>query len=220
MVTTTRLGPLRTTYPVVGPAEMPALLADQILQTWPERVSCPGWKRSDQAKGSARVYFTDDFRFSVAWNKPDVHRDALVASEAVAVAELDETIAGAMPEKLHAVYRIRWCARHWQAAGLDVIPNLTWDADDPEESVWWTCAGIPREPAMAIVEARPKYLKMPTFRAGMLAALEHVRPRKLLCYGGLPDFLPDWVEARWCQAFTPHNRLTGNPGFLRAAVAD
>ena len=214
-MTTDRLGPLRTLYPVDDVVGMPLLLASGIPSTWPERVTCQGWQRVDQAGGAAHTYFTDDFRFTSAWSKPEVHRAALVRSGAVAVAEPDETIQGPWPEKLHAVYRMRWVARHWQAAGLPVIPLLTWDADDPEGSVWWACAGIPAAPEMAIVEARPRYLDRPEFRAGMLAAIRHVRPRRILCYGGLPDFLPAELEVRWCRAWTPHWRSRGESGVIR-----
>lgn len=214
-MTTGRLGPFRRRYSVVGHYQMPGLDPNMILSKWPGWISCVGYQPRDrQLDGSVLVHYTDDFRFTRAWNKPELYVQQLQRSGAVGAVEPDHSVYvdDPWPEQMHAIFRTRWCGRHWQAAGVRIVPSLTWTTPD---SVLWTCAGIPEEPAMVAVEARPSYIQRSEYREGLLAALELVRPRRLLCYGALPSWLPRWLDdVRWCRPWSPSWRMKGVAGLL------
>lgn len=218
---TDRLGPLRRVYPTDGAMQIPVLRRDRLAGDWPDDVQCVGYTQIADLEGSALVHYTDDFRFASAWSKPELYARRLLKSGADFVVEPDESVYAndPWPEKLHAVYRARWCARHWQEAGILVAPSLSWDEADPAGSVAWTCAGIPVGPPLAVVEARPRSTRSEVYRQGLAAALRVVRPQRLLLYGSRPDWLDDALheaktEIRWCRAWTPHWRRLGTAGSL------
>jgi len=67
-------------------------------------------------------FYVDDYRFGALWSKPH----AVLETQCFAAVEPNPSIFDQTPfaMALHAIYRKRWIARHWQAMGLRVLVDL------------------------------------------------------------------------------------------------
>lgn len=156
-----------------------------------------------KAHGGILGFFVDDYRFACCWSYPARMTKALLDLGLAAVCEPDFSVYTDDPiaVQLHAAYRMRWCGRYFQEAGLDLIPTLTWGDARSFDFCW---AGIPVECPVAAIENRncgAKWHKQ--FNIGLRTALEEVAPKVLIVYGerrlsGWMDLPPGqavyWVE--------------------------
>jgi hypothetical protein len=158
-----------------------------------------------KAHGGILGFFVDDYRFVCAWSYPSRMVAALAGLGLAAVCEPDFSLWADDPraEQLHAVYRSRWVARYWQECGLHVIPSLNWS---DEASFAWAWAGLPVGVEVAAVECRSCGSARREFNAGLAAACEVVRPRNLIIYGPVNDWvsMPSGVAPVWVEP--PTNR--------------
>ena len=118
--------------------------------------------------------------------------------------------------RLYNVYRNRWCARYWQEAGLNIIPNLGMPSPMmAREKYAWYHAGMPRSAPVVAVQCRSEMRKSDRrekFAQGMKLAMEDFQPEQCIIYGGeearkwlaphLPKsvkyhYLTSWVEGRF-----------------------
>lgn len=141
-------------------------------------------------------FYTYDHHFENWWNLPH-HYTSKVLNAGIKMAVVpDFSLYGGLPAvvNLMNVFRAQWLGRYFQEAGIKVVPRLNWAYEDSWE---WCFAGIPKDPPCAAIcaqtsltpaegdggsrEAREKYVA-----DGLRAAMDIVRPRSLLNYGGPP----------------------------------
>ena len=67
-------------------------------------------------------FYVDDYRFGALWSKPH----AVLDTACFAAVEPNPSIFDQTPFAMavHAIYRKRWLARHWQACGLRTFVDL------------------------------------------------------------------------------------------------
>ncbi len=140
--------------------------------------------------GSAAHFFLDDYRFEVAWSKPE--RAISRVSRVGAALTPDFSLWTEMPLCMQQwqVYRSRWCGAWMAHHGITVIPTASWSGP---ESYAWAFAGISAGSVVAVsaVGTRRDRVASRLFAAGFDAMCSAIRPRLVLAYGPLPDGLPD-----------------------------
>ena len=67
-------------------------------------------------------FYTDDYRFSALWGKPD----DVVNTGCVSAVEVNYSITSQMPYPvaLYRIYQKRWLSRYWQSQGIRIIADL------------------------------------------------------------------------------------------------
>ena len=153
----------------------------------PSRLAAYSDRRAcDAARpGDAVHFFVDDYRFEVAWSKPE---RALSRVRHVGLALTpDFSLWREMPPvaQMWQVYRSRWCGAWWAAHGVDVIPTVSWS---DEASHAYAFAGIPAGSVVAVSSVGVLRDKdaLRLFAAGTEAMLQAVSPSKVICYGAWP----------------------------------
>lgn len=126
--------------------------------------------------------FCDDYRFAGCWTRPECFLEGMRQRGYAQACSPDFSTYGDSPiiEQMYAVFRSAWVARYWQLHGIRIIPSLTWSDERSYAFAW---CHIPRRPPLAIVDARSRIAATEAFRKGFAAAMEAVRPEKLIVYG-------------------------------------
>ena len=83
-----------------------------------------GWgsvRRKSAMRGTWHFY-TDDYKFTAIWKKPD----ELITTKAVAAVEVNYTTDDQMSRAvcLYRIYQKRWLARYWQTQGYRIFVDL------------------------------------------------------------------------------------------------
>ena len=148
-------------------------------------------------QGKAVHFFIDDYRFNCVWTTPDKYIAALRRFDAVCAP--DFSIYTDMPVALQIYnhYRKHWCTAYWQYLGINVIPTISW-AD--ERSFNWCFDGEPERSTVAIstVGTQKSPADKRRFLAGFNEMVSRLKPRKILCYGRIPDEIAPQVTPIGC----------------------
>jgi len=111
-----------TIFSTNNPQQVPALLKDldacyidQPLLAW-------GSVRRSKKNHGTWHFYTDDYRFTALWNKPEMVPD----TGCLAAVEVNYTIHENTPYPiaLHHIYKKRWLSRYWQSRGIRIIVDL------------------------------------------------------------------------------------------------
>jgi hypothetical protein len=150
------------------PSLLPELQADQVagpVTTW-------GTQGARRPMRGTWHFYTADSKFDPLWRRP--HR--VLYSRPAAVCECNFSTIEQSPFafSLWNIYKKRWLARYWQAAGLRVFVDLNVDADL-------------NAPSAAVGGARPNLLGVPAGWAAYSSRAHADRPENLL---------PEWETAR------------------------
>lgn len=84
-----------------------------------------------------------------------------------------------LPIQMGQVFKNRWCGAHWQAAGLCVLPTITW-ADNRSYSFCFD--GAPTHSPVVVSTVGCSGSKQ-QFLAGYDKMLEVLQPEVIVCYG-------------------------------------
>lgn len=193
-----------------SPWDIPLLRSDVLCSVVPDRV----WDRSPESTTSAAWYcysagpntippagereggilgfFTEDFRFEVAWNDSPTFTSRLLEMDFTGVCLPDYSQWDDWPAavRLHNLYRSRWCGRYWQEAGIPVIPILQamGDAEQYSHLIFDT---LPAKPPVVAVQCRTSGASEPgyfeSFTAFLKLAIAAVKPANIVIYGGLDN---------------------------------
>lgn len=154
---------------------------------------------ADERGGGILGFFTEDFRFSMAWNDTATFAKRLIEMDFSGVCLPDFSQWGNWPAavNLHNLYRSRWCGRYWQEAGIPVVPILQamGDADEYAELCFGT---LPAKPPVVAVQCRTgnKADYWQNYVGFLKLAIDIVKPATVVVYGGednrkyLEGFLP------------------------------
>jgi len=135
------------------------------------------------------AFYTDDGRFERVWNNLPKVTEQFIAAGITQLISPNFSLWNDMPlaERIWNTYRSRYCARYWQEAGLDVVPDIEWGKTEDLE---WVLDGIP-EGLPAIAKQIQTYGRQSgqdeiadRVRAELGLVLERVKPLCLVVYGG------------------------------------
>lgn len=194
---------------------LPALRDDMLstvvpTSTWnrsPESVSGTAWycysagpntlPPPDLRGGGVLGFFTEDFRFEMAWNDTPTFTKRLCEQDwgGVCLPDYSTWSNWPFPVRLHNLYRSRWCGRYWQEAGVPVIPILQSIGDSPlttdEDDLSYqfiVLDSLPQEIPVAAIQVRTSEKKATDYWAGVGAmiteAITTLRIENLVIYGG------------------------------------
>lgn len=178
--------------------------------TWnksPESVSPTAWycysagpstfPAPAQREGGVLGFFTEDFRFEMAWNDTPTFTQRLVEQDwgGVCLPDYSTWSNWPFPIRLHNLYRSRWCGRYWQEAGIPIIPILQSIGDTPltteDDDVSYqyiVLDTLPETIPVAAIQVRTSEKKSTDYWAGIGAmireSIEHRRIGDLVIYGG------------------------------------
>jgi hypothetical protein len=161
----------------------------------------PGLKPG--APGGFLSFFTEDTRFSGAYDAPAKYFGDVISKGWAGVMEPDFSIyekdsegrPWSLARGLWALYKSRWCLRYWQEQGIPVIPQLRWHSND---SLFLAMTEtLPKGLDWLVVHLRASLASRPVEEiemaaTGLLEAYEACQPKGLIFYGD--PKLEDWVR--------------------------
>lgn len=151
--------------------------------------TCP----SELAERACCHFYLEDYRFERVWSNSVDGLSSIRQFQCVA--QPDFSLFTDMPEPIQKwnKYRSNLLAAWWSARGVDVIPNLVWS---DEASYEWCFEGIPSGSVVctSAVGCLRNKEAMELWEDGFRAAMEAVKPKKVLIVGKVPDIDYHGVE--------------------------
>jgi Domain of unknown function (DUF4417) len=126
-------------------------------------------------------FFTDDYRFGLAWIKPRKMTEKLRAFHSTLAP--DFTLSFDFPEIMNRWnhYRKMWVTAYWQSEGLTVIPVANWL---DKSSYEWCFEGMPMNSTIAISTNEISTVdEFNCFNDGFTEMIHRLSPSQVLCYG-------------------------------------
>jgi hypothetical protein len=156
------------------------------------------------ARDAFMCFYEDDANFERIWADAVAMVEKYHAMGWKGIVGPDFTMYGGDPTviQLYNIYRNRWCARYWQEAGLNIIPNI--ELSDTK-TYDWVRAGIPRPSPVVAVQCRTNRRtkdRRAEFIANITAALDDLQPEQCIIYGG--EDHEDWLSPRLPQHIKYH----------------
>lgn len=132
-------------------------------------------------------FFIDDYQFERIWSKPEKYLDLLSNFEAVLTPDFSLYMDMPMPLQLFNEYRRRMLGYYWQQNGLKVIPTISWSNS---ASYDFCFDGLPLEATLVTssVGVKNSNEALTIWHDGMKEAIKRLKPKRILLYGGNPDF--------------------------------
>ena len=153
-------------------------------------------------------FYLDDYQFERIWNSPQKYIARLKAFDCVFTPDFSLYADMPMSMKVWNIYRSRLIGQMMQDAGITVIPTLSWaeketfgfcfDGLEQGGSVTVSTIGVKREKAARKI-----------WTDGMDAAMERLRPKTVLVYGGDIGYDFGSAEAVYFEN-TVTERMAGN----------
>lgn len=177
---------LRNAYPCTKEHGIPIIQADT-LHRIDRMLSFHDIRKDDPMAKEIDIlvhFFKDDNKFEY------MYRDAFGRNSESKVTQLAQYTAVCTPDfslypdmpypiQLDQVFKNRWCGAHWQAAGLNVLPTISWG----DESSYDFCfEGIPAH-ATVVVSTVGCQKSRRQFLAGYDEMLNRLQPETIICYG-------------------------------------
>jgi hypothetical protein len=152
----------------------------------PETLLPFNYVKSTEERACGVHFFIDDYQFERLWNRPRDYMDLLSGFECVLTPDFSLYLDMPLPMMRWNVYRARALGHLWQRYGMQVVPTLTWARPDSYEFCF---GGLPQGATVATstVGVHGDEEAERIWREGMQAALEAVKPKRLLLYGGRLD---------------------------------
>ena len=137
--------------------------------------------------GKACHFFIDDYQFERAWADPEGMVERLRGFDCVLTPDFSLYMDMPGPMQAWNRYRSQAVGMVWQRAGLRVVPALSWAQ---RGSFGFCFEGVPHGATVATstVGVVRDEGSARTWREGMARALDVVKPKRLLLYGGGLDF--------------------------------
>jgi hypothetical protein len=139
-------------------------------------------------------FFLDDYRFESVWNHPNKALQALLTRR-MTVLTPDFSLFADWPIAIQIwnTYRNRWCGARWQAAGLRVIPTISWSTP---ESYSFAFAGVEERSVVAISTVGIRKASAALFEKGYIEMIARLSPSIVMCYGPLRRELQTLAEVK------------------------
>lgn len=160
--------------------QMPIIKIDNCI---PTKLIGFNYAKTSKNKACGIHFFIDDYQFERVWSKPEKYVDVLKKYECILTPDFSLYLDMPMPMKIWNIYRSRQIGAFYQKAGIKVIPTISW----AEPETYCFCfEGIPEGSTVAVSTVGIKTSKksMDIYRDGLSAMIEHIKPSKILVYGG------------------------------------
>ena len=143
-------------------------------------------------------FFLDDYQFERVWNNIDKYTEVLQRFKAVMSPDFSMFTVNPKALKIYQHFRKHFIGAYWQANGLTVIPTINW-AD--EKSFEWCFDGEPTNSVVAIstVGSMNSKANKEGFYKGYEEMKKRIHPKKILCYGTVPEEIKDEVQGIGCH---------------------
>lgn len=177
---------LRNEYPVSPIAEMP-IIQPQGVANIESMLSYHDVRKDDVCAREMNIlvhFFKNDdcfeYLYDDAYGARDISRLKRLA-QYTAVCTPDFSLYPEMPYsvQIKQVFKNRWCGAHWQAAGLCVLPTITW-ADEPSYDFCFD--GVEQHSTVVVSTVGSNKFKK-QYLSGYNKMLEVIQPQTIICYG-------------------------------------
>lgn len=143
-------------------------------------------------------FFLDDYQFERVWNNIDKYTEVLQKFKAVMSPDFSMFTINPKALQIYQHFRKHFIGAYWQMNGLTVIPTINW-AD--EKSFEWCFDGEPINSIVAISTAGSMSSKANKegFYKGYEEMKKQLQPKKVLCYGTVPEEIKNEVQGIGCH---------------------
>lgn len=143
-------------------------------------------------------FFLDDYQFERVWNNIDKYTEVLQRIKAVMSPDFSMFTVNPKALQIYQHFRKHFIGAYWQANGLTVIPTINW-AD--EKSFEWCFDGEPTNSIVAIstVGSMNSKANKEGFYKGYEEMKKQLHPKKILCYGTVPEEIKNEVQGIGCH---------------------
>lgn len=143
-------------------------------------------------------FFLDDYQFERVWNNIDKYTEVLQRFKAVMSPDFSMFTVNPKALQIYQHFRKHFIGAYWQANGLTVIPTINWS---DEKSFEWCFDGEPTNSVVAIstVGSMNSKANKEGFYKGYEEMKKQLRPKKILCYGTLPEEIKNEVQGIGCH---------------------
>ncbi len=143
-------------------------------------------------------FFLDDYQFERVWNNIDKYTEVLQRFKAVMSPDFSMFTVNPKALQIYQHFRKHFIGAYWQANGLTVIPTINW-AD--EKSFEWCFDGEPTNSIVAIstVGSMNSKANKEGFFKGYEVMKKRIQPKKILCYGAVPEEIKNEVQGIGCH---------------------
>lgn len=143
-------------------------------------------------------FFLDDYQFERVWNNIDKYTEVLQRFKAVMSPDFSMFTVNPKALQIYQHFRKHFIGAYWQANGLTVIPTINW-AD--EKSFEWCFDGEPTNSVVAIstVGSMNSKANKEGFYKGYEEMKKRLKPKKILCYGTVPEEIKNEVQGIGCH---------------------
>lgn len=143
-------------------------------------------------------FFLDDYQFERVWNNIDKYTEVLQRFKAVMSPDFSMFTVNPKALQIYQHFRKHFIGAYWQANGLTVIPTINW-AD--EKSFEWCFDGEPTNSVVAIstVGSMNSKANKEGFYKGYEEMKKQLQPKKILCYGTVPEEIKNEVQGIGCH---------------------
>ena len=143
-------------------------------------------------------FFLDDYQFERVWNNIDKYTEVLQRFKAVMSPDFSMFTVNPKALQIYQHFRKHFIGAYWQANGLTIIPTINW-AD--EKSFEWCFDGEPTNSVVAIstVGSMNSKANKEGFYKGYEEMKKRLKPKKILCYGTVPEEIKNEVQGIGCH---------------------
>ena len=143
-------------------------------------------------------FFLDDYQFERVWNNIDKYTEVLQRFKAVMSPDFSMFTVNPKALQIYQHFRKHFIGAYWQVNGLTVIPTINW-AD--EKSFEWCFDGEPTNSVVGIstVGSMNSKANKEGFYKGYEEMKKRLKPKKILCYGTVPEEIKNEVQGIGCH---------------------
>ena len=145
------------------------------------------YAKTSENKKTGIHFYLDDYQFERIWNNPEEYVDILKQYECILTPDFSLYMDMPMPMKIWNVYRSRQIGSYYQQKGIKVIPTIQW----AEKNTFHFCfEGLEQNCVVSVSTIGVKRNKeaLQTWKDGMDAMIEKIKPKTILVYGGKIDY--------------------------------
>ena len=143
-------------------------------------------------------FFLDDYQFERVWNNIDKYTEVLQRFKAVMSPDFSMFTVNPKALQIYQHFRKHFIGAYWQANGLMVVPTINWS---DEKSFEWCFDGEPTNSVVAIstVGSMNSKANKEGFYKGYEQMKKQLQPKKILCYGTVPEEIKNEVQGIGCH---------------------
>ena len=143
-------------------------------------------------------FFLDDYQFERVWNNIDKYTEVLHRVKAVMSPDFSMFTVNPKALQIYQHFRKHFIGAYWQVNGLTVIPTINWS---DEKSFEWCFDGEPTNSVVAIstVGSMNSKANKDGFYKGYEEMKKQLQPKKILCYGTVPEEIKNEVQGIGCH---------------------